>query len=739
MSAATQETAQDRLGMRVVGPAFGPDTGTDQSEQWEGVRQTIARLAKRMNIPSDEERVPAPRVRGRTKIAKQDREPPAASAEDDDLEGATQTDFIDDVMIPPFDLEALCMLYENSGALRRNIDAMVTNVDGFGQRFEPVLDFSSPDINDQIRDIKLREELEGIDDLLEVSAATLESKAPSLEEVESTKNLWSMLANVEKGRLESFFAFVNPLTTFTKLRKSTRQDMELLGNAGWEVIRKNNEDPTSKITDIYHVPFVNVRLIRADSKPTLVKVRIRKDPIHYDEVEVYRHFRRYVRIVGSTRTYYKDFGDERIVSRTTGRYYTSIGDLQEEEGSGAKPAHELFHWQIRSPKSAYGVPRWMGELIAVLGNRASEEVNLLYFDNKAIPPMVLLVSGGRVSESSVERIASYIEDRVRGRQNFHKILILEAVPAGEDVDSGDLEHSGRMRIELKPLMKELPQDALFQTYDSNNQIKIGRAFRLPQILTGDHRDQNRATAEVSKAMAEEQVFQPERDDFDSVINRHFLPSLLIHFWCFRTQAPVQRFPDSLIENVRKSLMSGSITPNEARKLIADAFSIDLPFRNEDWAKSPPNVILTAMKSGGVAGPEAMEGNQIEAQGGDVVARGSTSKDNDHTHKFVAVRSGEEIRIEISPGGDDDHTHAVEPIAHTPGESVEVRTAEENDHAHTVSFTMAGMEKRQRMSQAALALFALRNAIREEMEIEKDEWLEAARETWYEDAQPTSSN
>ena len=39
--------------------------------------------------------------------------------------------------------------------------------------------------------------------------------------------------------------------------------------------------------------------------------------------------------------------------------------------------------------------------------------------------------GRRVSESSIERIESYIEDRIKGRENFHKIMVIEAVPAGE--------------------------------------------------------------------------------------------------------------------------------------------------------------------------------------------------------------------------------------------------------------------------------------------------------------------
>jgi hypothetical protein len=39
------------------------------------------------------------------------------------------------------------------------------------------------------------------------------------------------------------------------------------------------------------------------------------------------------------------------------------------------PALELIHFAVHSPRSPYGVPRWVGTLLAVLGSRQMEEVN----------------------------------------------------------------------------------------------------------------------------------------------------------------------------------------------------------------------------------------------------------------------------------------------------------------------------------------------------------------------------
>src|SRR5215510_12132336 len=42
--------------------------------------------------------------------------------------------------------------------------------------------------------------------------------------------------------------------------------------------------------------------------------------------------------------------------------------------------------------------------------RKMEEVNYLYFQNKSMPPLALLVSGSRLSDASIPRIERFIEE-----------------------------------------------------------------------------------------------------------------------------------------------------------------------------------------------------------------------------------------------------------------------------------------------------------------------------------------
>src|SRR5262249_8333624 len=152
---------------------------------------------------------------------------------------------------------------------------------------------------------------------------------------------------------------------------------------------------------------------------------------------------------------------ERVLSRKTGMFFRSVEDLVAADPDDG-PATEVLHFKLHNARSAYGTPRWIGNLLSVLGTRQAEEVNFLYFTNKSVPPLALLVSGGRLSAQSVPRIESFIENHLKGKNNWHRILVLEAESPST---GGGLDHTGRMKIELKPLTSAQQQDALFGNYD----------------------------------------------------------------------------------------------------------------------------------------------------------------------------------------------------------------------------------------------------------------------------------
>lgn len=736
----------------VVGPAAPKKTKrkvrkrekdrTPEEKAWESARDMLVGLAKRWKVEQDPVRVELKKVEAkREKIAKlQDTKPRRAPATPPDQNGRYQQDetyqafdLVTHHIEPPFRLDILCRLLEDSSCLRPNIDAMATNIDGFGHRFVPILEFSKPEIFEKIRDLMVLEKIKEaeIDDLMdELDEAKLEELEPSEEEVLKRKEFWEKLARIEKGRVEALFKFINPLESFTSIRRKTREALELMGNASWEIIREDEEDAGSKIEQVHYVPFVNVRLLPKDNKPTMTTMRVRCDAVRFQEIPVERYFRRFVRITGQSTTYYKEFGDPRFVSRDSGSVYKSVSELRAEEGENARLATEILHWKIDSQISPYGVPRWIGSLLSVLGSRASEEVNFIYFDNKAIPPMIMMVSGGRLTDESVHKIEGYIEDKIKGRENYHKIMVIEGLPADADVSEGDIEHSGKLRIELKPLLDAQISDALFQEYDKNNQLKVGRSFRQPQLLTGQTKDMNRSTAEVAKAFSEEQIYQPKRTDFDEDIDRFFMVNLKVHFWRFKTNAPVQRIPNDLINNTKKGLDSGGLTPNEARELFGDAFSTEFEYIDEPWGNVPPKLALQAARTGSFTGGEPVAGPEEETRSledePEVVASGTTIENSDHDHRFMAIKSGDKLVVSIFETSG--HVHSTQRIKYEPGKPVSLEITEKGDGAHThrIKFVPALTRKQVRAASILNTLSMLRGAVKEGIEEAKDEFFDASR-------------
>ncbi len=508
---------------------------------------------------------------------------------------------------PPYDPDTLCALLENSNSLRQNIDAYVTNIDAFGHRFEPVIDLDAGDADQRLANaiyierLKLKEDPRRSDD----PAVRALNPMPTPEEISARKREVAELMRMERSRLENFFDFCCVDISFVTLRRRTRQDIEVLGNGYWEVLRNG----AGELVQFVYVPGFTVRLLPLDPELVEVDAKIKISDLSFDTVKVRRRFRRYVQVFEAQTVFFKEFGDPRIISRTRGTVFPSVDALLVADPNDG-PATEVLHFKLHNPRSAYGTPRWIGNLLAVLGSRQAEEVNFLYFENKSVPPLAVLVSGGRLSAQSIPRIEDFIENHIRGKRNFHKILILEAEPPS----SGGLEHTGRLKIELRPLTAAQHSDALFQNYDERNIDKVGQSFRLPRLLRGDIRDFNRSTSDAALMFAEMQVFQPEREEFDFVVNRKVLSDMGIRFWRFRSNAPVTRDPATMAEIVRGLVNANILTPEEARQLAGDVFNREFKKISAPWVKQPVSLTLAGVPVGpeeqsALVGPEVPRAEQ----------------------------------------------------------------------------------------------------------------------------------
>lgn len=471
----------------------------------------------------------------------------------------------DGIIEPPYNLDYLAQLPDHSNVLPQCVEAMEMNIDGFGFMLEPI------------------------------GLADPENDGKYSSEVES-----------ERKRILHFFEYCNPELPYSKLRRRVRRDLETVGNGYWEIIRDGKGD----ISWIEHIDGHTMRLTKLDDTMTDVVIPIRdEDENSYIEYPYKKRFRRYVQIRDGKKVFFKEFGDPRNIDAKSGR-------VVDDESSEVVLATEVIHFKLYSPHSPYGVPRWIGNLLAVLGSRQAEEVNYEYFENNTVPPLALLVSG-TLAEGTVNRIQDFVNDHMKGRKGFHKILVVEASPATDPMPGIP---APKVAIQFQPLSDAQQKDALFAEYDQTNREKIRSSFRLPPIYVGLTGEYTRATAHESRGIAEEQVFSSERTDHDFIVNRLLFADMGIKYWRYKSLSPSTLDMEVMTQALDVFCRCG-LTVREAREEMSTLLNRSLPEPegkevDNEWLDLPLSVYLEKLKAGSQWQGATEEGDHGEVQKGE---------------------------------------------------------------------------------------------------------------------------
>ena len=128
---------------------------------------------------------------------------------------------------------------------------------------------------------------------------------------------------------------------------------------------------------------------------------------------------------------------------------------------------------------------------------------------------------------------------------------------------------------------------MFQEYSKNNRDTIRRAFRIPPIFVGSTQDYTRATAESSRRLADEQIFEPERTEFDRLINRIIFPAMGIVYHRFQSNTPNTTDNAQLVRILAGAEKTGGMTPAIARVMIENILGLDLPPFPRDFPQNMP--------------------------------------------------------------------------------------------------------------------------------------------------------
>jgi capsid portal protein len=304
--------------------------------------------------------------------------------------------------------------------------------------------------------------------------------------------------------IQDFLNECSPRKSFLRVRKELKRDLYTTGNS-YAVVERT---ATGEIAFIKRAPAKSMRLLKLDD-PTPVKVRVVR---FGQEVELttMRAERRFVQKIGAKLVYYKEYGSERDLDRHTGAW-ADAGSLPAE-----KRAHEIIHEKdIEDVRSPYGVPRWITQLPSVLGSRMAEEHNLAFFHSGGVPPVIVFVSGGLVSDKVSQTLNTYLTG---GAKNKRRGIAVE-VPS-----SGQLENERAASVSVERFGGQ-DADSTFENYDEKNEKRIRKAFRLPGIFFGMADSYNFASAHASYVVAEAQVFAPERAEEDEVWNMTLMREL----------------------------------------------------------------------------------------------------------------------------------------------------------------------------------------------------------------------
>lgn len=306
-------------------------------------------------------------------------------------------------------------------------------------------------------------------------------------------------------RLATYKEFTDmpyPQTTFLGMRRLLRRDAEETGNYFIEVLRNN----LGEIIFARRVAPEDMRMCRL-SEPVEKTVTVKRGGVE-TQVTFMARERRFAQVTKSKLVYFAEFGASRRLDKETGVWEGE--EAQKGDFDPSKEATEIIHGVVdRDSFTPYGVPRWISSKRAVRGQVESEELNNAFFDSGGLPPVLVTVTGGELTESARDALRMIFSGKAKDK--------LEGAVVEATSVSGTIDKEGSVGIQVHQFGDN--KDAMFGNYDEAVEAKIRKTFRLPKLFMGDVEGVNFATAYTMYMVTETQVFEPERLEFDTLMNQ----------------------------------------------------------------------------------------------------------------------------------------------------------------------------------------------------------------------------
>lgn len=377
-----------------------------------------------------------------------------------------------------------------------------------------------------------------------------------------SKNPEKSLNKKQAEAAKNFFDEVFPRKSYQTVRRNMARDLEATGNGYIEVIRNT----AGKIVFLNHVDAKSIRLIKLDNVSTPQSVEVMRDGKKIKVAMTLRE-RRFVQVIGSQRVYFKEFGASRPIDRFRGLWEGEVGTAGVNKRIPVdSQGTELIHFKITcDTDTPYGVPRWINQIPSVLGSRKAEEFNLNFFDSGGLPPAIIFIEGGGMTSNIKDQLNRYLKGK---GSDSSQMAIVELFST-----AGTLDKAGKVKVNVERFGPQ--DDSMFEDYDKRSEERVRGSFRLPPIFVGKGDTSTFATAFASYVTAETQVFLPERDEHDEMINLLILPDLGLNDVIYKSNPISIKESKIELEGIKIARDAKALSIQELINAINKATNLDL--------------------------------------------------------------------------------------------------------------------------------------------------------------------
>ena len=363
--------------------------------------------------------------------------------------------------------------------------------------------------------------------------------------------------------INEFLMEVSPTTSFVTLRRQLRRQLEISGYGCIEIIR----NPKDEIIFMRTLESKTIRLMKLADPVTTVKTLIRGGVEL--KIQTIARERRFIQLVARKKIYFKEFGSNRDLAKATGIFTETGKRLPFEER-----ASEIIYLTVhRAANSPYGVPRWLNNLPSVIGSRSAEELNLEYFAAGGIPPLMIFISGGAMAEKARKQLEGLLAGKARNK--------LKGIVADIQSTSGTIDKGGGVKVDIESFGSDRQQDSMFENYDTRCEQRVRASFRLPPLFVGKADDYSYASVFASYTLAEAQVFQPERMEFDEAFNNTVMKEMTKGKYRIRSKPLIVADAETNLNTLRTAMNGGAITKKDLVENLNLVGSVTLNMLDEE--------------------------------------------------------------------------------------------------------------------------------------------------------------